>query len=80
MTIKKYYKHSVEMGWFHFYNCKPKTTILKDKLFDESEVKKYMEWYSIDLEVNLNLVHSSFTVYTCDFTHDYIDINADYRN
>ena len=37
---KKKFKHSVEMGRFHFYNCKPKTTILKDKLFDESEVKK----------------------------------------
>jgi len=50
------------------------------KDYDESEIKKYMEWNSIDLEVNLNLGHASFTVYTCDFTHDYIDINADYRN
>ena len=50
------------------------------KDYDESEVKKYMQWNSIDLEVNLNLGHASFTVYTCDFTHDYIDINADYRN
>ena len=31
-------------------------------------------------EVNLNIGNSSHTVYTCDFTHDYIDINADYRN
>jgi len=50
------------------------------KDYDESEIKKYMQWNSIDLEVNLNLGHASFTVYTCDFTHDYIDINADYRN
>jgi len=34
----------------------------------------------IDIEVNLNLGSANFTVYTCDFTHDYIDINADYRN
>ena len=50
------------------------------KEYDEEELKKYMEWDSIDVEVNLNLGNANFTVYTCDFTHDYIDINADYRN
>ena len=50
------------------------------KEYDEKELKKYMEWDSIDVEVNLNLGNANFTVYTCDFTHDYIDINADYRN
>ena len=30
--------------------------------------------------VNLKLGNDTFTCYTCDFTHDYIDINADYRN
>jgi len=50
------------------------------KEYDEKELKKYMEWDSIDVEVNLNLSNANFTVYTCDFTHDYIDINADYRN
>ena len=33
-----------------------------------------------NVQVNLNLGSAAFTVYTCDFTHDYIDINADYRN
>tara|TARA_R100000008_G_scaffold4021_1_gene2645 strand:+ start:962 stop:1462 length:501 start_codon:yes stop_codon:yes gene_type:complete len=37
------YKHSVEMGRFHFYDFLPDTTIMKDKLFDESEVKKAKE-------------------------------------
>ena len=32
------YKHSVEMGRFHFYDFKPKTSILKDKLWDEKEI------------------------------------------
>jgi len=50
------------------------------KDYDEKIVKEYMKWDSIDLEVNLNIGSSSHTVYTCDFTHDYIDINADYRN
>ena len=33
-----------------------------------------------DIENNLNLGGGSFSVYTCDFTKDYVDINADYRN
>ena len=50
------------------------------KDYKESEVKEYMKWDSIEIEINLNIGNSAFTVYTCDFTHDYIDINADYRN
>ena len=50
------------------------------KDYDENKIKEYMKWDSIIIEVNLNIGNASFTVYTCDFTHDYIDINADYRN
>ena len=39
-----------------------------------------MKWDSINIEVDLNIGSAAYTVYTCDFTHDYIDINADYRN
>ena len=52
----------------------------KAKDYNEDEVKEYMKWDSINVEVNLNIGNGSFTVYTCDLTHDYIDINADYRN
>ena len=52
----------------------------KAKDYKESDIKEYMQWGSINVEVNLNIGNASFTVYTCDFTHDYIDINADYRN
>ena len=38
-----------------------------------------MKWDSILIEVNLNLGSDTFECYTCDFTHDYIDINADYQ-
>jgi len=48
--------------------------------YDEEKLKEYMQWGSITIEVNLKLGNDSFTCYTCDFTHDYIDINADYRN
>ncbi len=50
------------------------------KDYEEKKAKEYMKWDSIEVEVNLNLGSSYFKVYTCDFTHDYIDINADYRN
>jgi len=50
------------------------------KNYNEKDLKEYMKWDSINIEVNLNIGSASFTVYTCDFTHDYIDINADYRN
>ena len=48
--------------------------------YDETKLKEYMKWGSINIEINLKLGNDSFTCYTCDFTHDYIDINADYRN
>ena len=50
------------------------------KDYNEKDVKEYMKWDSINIEINLNIGSASHTVYTCDFTHDYIDINADYRN
>ena len=50
------------------------------KDYDEKKIKEYMKWDSIKVEINLNIGSASFTTYTCDFTHDYIDINADYRN
>jgi len=50
------------------------------KDYKESDIKEYMKWDSIKVNINLNIGSASFTAYTCDFTHDYIDINADYRN
>ena len=38
-----------------------------------------MKWDSIFIEINLNSGSELFECYTCDFTHDYIDINADYK-
>ena len=47
---------------------------------DEKKLHEYMEWDSIEIEINLKLGNDAFKCYTCDFTHDYIDINANYRN
>ena len=48
--------------------------------YDEEKLKEYMKWDSVEIEVNLKLGNDAFKCYTCDFTHDYIDINANYRN
>ena len=48
--------------------------------YNEEKLKEYMKWDSISIEINLKLGSDAFECYTCDFTHDYIDINANYRN
>ncbi len=48
--------------------------------YNEEVVKEYMKWGAIEINVELNMGKGNFTVYTCDFTKDYIDINADYRS
>ena len=60
------------------YLVAEQSKIAKD--YNEKDMKEYMKWDSIEVEVNLNIGNAFFTVYTCDFTRDYIDINADYRN
>jgi glutamate N-acetyltransferase/amino-acid N-acetyltransferase len=47
--------------------------------YDEEKLQEYMKWDSILIEVDLKQCHEQYECYTCDFTHDYIDINAHYR-
>ncbi|MEI7669254.1 MAG: bifunctional glutamate N-acetyltransferase/amino-acid acetyltransferase ArgJ [Pseudomonadota bacterium] len=48
--------------------------------YDETPVAKYMKTQEIDIEVELNLKNGNATIYTCDLTHGYIDINGSYRS
>ena len=48
--------------------------------YDEKKLKEYMKWDSLLIEINLKLGQGSYDCYTCDFTNDYVKINADYRN
>ena len=50
-----------------------------NKDYNEKDLKEYMKWNSIEIEVNLNMGNGTYTAYTCDFTHDYISINAEYN-
>ena len=50
------------------------------KNYKESVAAKYMKGSNIKILVNLGLGKNKFKAYTCDLTHEYISINADYRN
>ena len=47
--------------------------------YDEATVSKYMKQQELEISVKLGLGTGSFTAYSCDLTHGYISINADYR-
>ncbi len=48
--------------------------------YDESPVAAYMKGDEISLSVDVGIGRGRFTVWTCDLTHGYISINADYRS
>jgi glutamate N-acetyltransferase/amino-acid N-acetyltransferase len=48
--------------------------------YDESQVTQHLKGQEIMLEVDLGVGSGRSTVWTCDLTHDYISINADYRS
>jgi glutamate N-acetyltransferase/amino-acid N-acetyltransferase len=48
--------------------------------YKEEEVARYMQGPEITLRVDLSIGEGRATVWTCDLTHGYIDINADYRS
>ncbi|GEO81970.1 bifunctional glutamate N-acetyltransferase/amino-acid acetyltransferase ArgJ [Pararhodospirillum oryzae] len=47
--------------------------------YDEAPVAAHMQGRDILIEVDLGLDQGEARVWTCDLTHRYIDINADYR-
>jgi glutamate N-acetyltransferase/amino-acid N-acetyltransferase len=48
--------------------------------YDEAVVSAYMKQPELVIGVDLGLGAGALTVWTCDLTHGYIDINADYRS
>ncbi|MBM3598767.1 MAG: bifunctional glutamate N-acetyltransferase/amino-acid acetyltransferase ArgJ [Alphaproteobacteria bacterium] len=48
--------------------------------FDEAPVAEHMKGREIDVEVDVGVGRAGAVVWTCDLTHGYIDINADYRS
>ncbi|MCW1402689.1 bifunctional glutamate N-acetyltransferase/amino-acid acetyltransferase ArgJ [Novosphingobium sp. MW5] len=48
--------------------------------YDEAPVAAHLKGREISIEVDLGLGEGRATVWTCDLTHGYISINADYRS
>ncbi|MGR3249656.1 MAG: bifunctional glutamate N-acetyltransferase/amino-acid acetyltransferase ArgJ [Paracoccus sp. (in: a-proteobacteria)] len=48
--------------------------------YDEAAASAYMKNAELRIGVDLGLGQGARTVWTCDLTHGYIDINADYRS
>jgi glutamate N-acetyltransferase/amino-acid N-acetyltransferase len=48
--------------------------------YDEAPVAAHLKGQEITIEVDLGMGDGSATVWTCDLTHGYIAINADYRS
>ena len=52
----------------------------RDHSYDEATVSAYMKRQEIDIKIELGLGKGKFTVYTCDLTKEYVEINGDYRS
>jgi glutamate N-acetyltransferase/amino-acid N-acetyltransferase len=48
--------------------------------YDETPVTEHMKGREIDIAVDIGIGSGSATVWTCDLTHGYIDINGSYRS
>ena len=48
--------------------------------YSELRATEHLKKANIFLEIDVGIGKSNATVYTCDLTHKYIDINADYRS
>lgn len=48
--------------------------------YDEAKASAYMQNAELRIGVDMGLGQGARTVWTCDLTHGYIDINADYRS
>ncbi len=48
--------------------------------YDEAAASAYLKNEALELRVGLGLGAGTATVYTCDLTHGYIDINGSYRS
>ncbi|MEQ9449885.1 MAG: bifunctional ornithine acetyltransferase/N-acetylglutamate synthase, partial [Rhodospirillaceae bacterium] len=48
--------------------------------YDETPVAAHIKGREILIEVDVGIGSGAATVWTCDLTHGYIDINASYRS
>jgi glutamate N-acetyltransferase/amino-acid N-acetyltransferase len=46
----------------------------------EAEATKILKKPEFAVTIDLNMGHGSNSIFTCDFSMDYVKINADYRS
>ena len=47
---------------------------------NEAPVVAHMEGQEVDIAIDIGLGQGKTTVWTCDLTHGYVDINGSYRS
>ncbi|MGZ5144580.1 MAG: bifunctional ornithine acetyltransferase/N-acetylglutamate synthase, partial [Burkholderiales bacterium] len=52
----------------------------RDLQYQEADGQRVMKQSEITVRVNLGRGLSAARVWTCDLSHDYVSINADYRS
>ena len=53
---------------------------MRDPAYDEKIVSDYMKGQDIDIRIDLGIGKGEFTVWTCDLTKEYVEINGYYRS
>ena len=53
---------------------------MRDPDYDEATLTPHMRGREIDIAVDVGVGQGRATVWTCDLTHRYIDINGSYRS
>ncbi|MDG1438160.1 MAG: bifunctional ornithine acetyltransferase/N-acetylglutamate synthase, partial [Emcibacteraceae bacterium] len=48
--------------------------------YDEDHCTAHVKGQEIEISVDVGIANGTATVWTCDLTHEYITINADYRS
>jgi glutamate N-acetyltransferase/amino-acid N-acetyltransferase len=48
--------------------------------YDEAPVVAHMKGHEVEIAIDMGLGKGAATVWTCDLTHGYIDINGSYRS
>ena len=48
--------------------------------YDEAPVAKHIKGTDVVIDIDLGIGRGRATVWTCDLTHGYIDINGSYRS
>jgi glutamate N-acetyltransferase/amino-acid N-acetyltransferase len=48
--------------------------------YDETPVVKHIKGRDVVIDIDLGIGRGKATVWTCDLTHGYIDINGSYRS